>query len=153
VVAVVIVLLKKGDGIKNSKSKGDNGLTVHVTKIDMDTVRLEWWIQKMDCCSESCPQERDGFCLFAPHHPQHTRRQQLNTGQELQGTIERVEYGCLVFQGCEAARLLRIQSVSDLYGTYIGKADSSRQAGTRGSHQGTSKNVTGKTLLTFTNAN
>jgi predicted RNA-binding protein with RPS1 domain len=147
---------KSGDGAK-SKSAGAStaGLTVYITRIDTASVRLEVSVDPEDgiaaakAAKKKASSSASSPTLSAPVSS-------LQAGQELQGTIERVEdYGCLVkFQGLKRHGLLRIQSVADLYGTYIGKKSGLIEAGLeRGAAIKVQvANVAGKRLLLdFTN--
>jgi predicted RNA-binding protein with RPS1 domain len=141
-----------------SKGKSDSGLTVYVTRIDTASVQLEVSVDPEDGIAAAKAARKKGSTsasLSSPTPSAHVSS--LRTGQELQGTIERVEdYGCLVkFQGVKRHGLLRIQSVADLYGTYIGKKGGLIEAGLeRGAAIKVQvANVTGKRLLLdFTNA-
>jgi predicted RNA-binding protein with RPS1 domain len=148
---------KSGDGVK-SKSAGAStaGLIVYVTRIDTASVRLEVSVDPEEGIAAAKAAKKKASTSSASSPTLSAPVSSLQAGQELQGTIERVEdYGCLVkFQGLKRHGLLRIQSVADLYGTYIGKKSGLIEAGLeRGAAIKVQvANVAGKRLLLdFTN--
>jgi predicted RNA-binding protein with RPS1 domain len=140
-----------------SASSSVSGLTVYVTRIDSASVRLEVSVDPEDGVAAAAAAKKKGSTSSSsPPTPSPAPVSSLQAGQELQGKIERIEdYGCLVrFQGVKRHGLLRIQSVADLYGTYISKKAGLIEAGLeRGAAIKVQvANVTGKRLLLdFTN--
>jgi predicted RNA-binding protein with RPS1 domain len=150
---------EKSSGSDSSGSSGKSsasGLTVYVTRIDTASVRLEVSVDPEEGIAAAKAAKKKASTSSASSPTLSAPVSSLQAGQELQGTIERVEdYGCLVkFQGLKRHGLLRIQSVADLYGTYIGKKSGLIEAGLeRGAAIKVQvANVAGKRLLLdFTN--
>jgi predicted RNA-binding protein with RPS1 domain len=136
----------KGGGVSGA------GLTVYVTRIDRAGIRLEVSVNADDGIAAAAAARKESSTLSTSSSSSKLAHvSTLQAGQELQGTIERIEdYGCLVrIPGLKRHGLLRIQSVADLYGTYIAKKQGMVDAGLeRGAAVKVQvANVTGKRLL------